>query len=88
MPPPTGNAGSVPSPTRGWHRRGRGTCWRAAIAGLAAQGLKPYDAAALGVYLHGAAGDKIRNEMGDAGMIASDLLPALPLMIKQLKNRG
>ena len=58
------------------------------IAGLAAQGLKPYDAAALGVYLHGAAGDKIRDEMGDSGMIASDLLPALPLTIKQLKNRG
>ena len=67
---------------------GTGDVLAGAIAGLAAQGLKPYEAASLGVYLHGAAGDKIRNEMGDAGMIASDLLPALPLTIKQLKNRG
>jgi NAD(P)H-hydrate epimerase len=59
-----------------------------AIAGVAVQGLKPYDAASLGVYLHGAAGDKIKDETGDAGMIASDLLPALPLTIKRLKNRG
>lgn len=67
---------------------GAGDVLAGAIAGLAAQGLKPYEAASLGVYLHGAAGDKIRNEIGDAGTIASDLLPALPLTIKQLKNRG
>jgi NAD(P)H-hydrate epimerase len=67
---------------------GTGDVLAGTIAGLAAQGLNPYDAAALGVYLHGAAGDKIRSEIGDTGMIASDLLPALPLMIKQLKNRG
>jgi len=28
----------------------------------------------------------IRNMLGDAGMIASDLLPALPVTIKSLKN--
>ena len=67
---------------------GTGDVLSGVIAGMAAQGLKPYDAASLGVYLHGAAGDKIRNEIGDAGMIASDLVPALPLTIKQLKNRG
>jgi hydroxyethylthiazole kinase-like uncharacterized protein yjeF len=67
---------------------GTGDVLAGIIAGLAGQGLKPYDAASLGVFLHGAAGDKVRNEMGDAGMIASDLLPALPLTIKQLKNRG
>ncbi len=67
---------------------GTGDVLAGTIAGLTAQGLKPYDAAALGVYLHGAAGDKIRSEIGDAGMIASDLLPALPLVIKQLKNKG
>jgi NAD(P)H-hydrate epimerase len=67
---------------------GTGDVLAGAIAGLAAQGLKPYDAASLGVYLHAAAGDKIRNEIGDAGIIASDLLPVLPLVIKQLKKRG
>ncbi len=67
---------------------GTGDVLAGVIVGLVAQGLKPYDAAALGVYLHGAAGDKIRDEIGDTGMIASDLLPALPVVIKQLKNRG
>jgi len=67
---------------------GTGDVLAGIIAGLKAQGLKSYDAAALGVYLHGAAGDKIKDEVGDTGMIASDLLPALPLIIKQLKNRG
>jgi hypothetical protein len=28
----------------------------------------------------------IKNMLGDAGMIATDLLPALPVVIKQLKN--
>jgi NAD(P)H-hydrate epimerase len=38
------------------------------------------------VYLHGAAGDRIRMEIGDTGMLASDLLPVLPMTIKQLKT--
>jgi NAD(P)H-hydrate epimerase len=66
---------------------GTGDVLAGVIAGLKGQGLKPYDAAALGVFLHGAAGDKIKDELGDTGMIASDLLPALPLVIKHLKNR-
>jgi hydroxyethylthiazole kinase-like uncharacterized protein yjeF len=67
---------------------GTGDVLAGVIAGLAAQGLTPFDAASLGVYLHGQAGEMVRNEIGDTGMIASDLLPALPLTIKQLKNGG
>jgi NAD(P)H-hydrate epimerase len=66
---------------------GTGDVLAGVVAGLKAQGLGSYDAAALGVYLHGVAGDTIKGEIGDTGMIASDLLPALPLVIKQLKNR-
>ena len=36
-------------------------------ASLLAQGLAPYDAARLGVYLHGLAGDSVRERLGDAG---------------------
>ncbi len=43
------------------------------IGALLAQGLAPYDAARLGVYLHGAAGDVLRDRLGDAGMLAGDL---------------
>ena len=67
---------------------GTGDVLAGAIAGLLAQGLEPFEAACLGVYLHGEAGEMIRNMLGDAGMIASDLLQALPVVIKQLKDRG
>lgn len=65
---------------------GTGDVLAGAIAGLLAQGLAPFDAAALGVYLHSAAGRLVRDNLGDMGTIASDLLPRLPLAIKALKS--
>jgi NAD(P)H-hydrate epimerase len=56
------------------------------IAGLLSQGLKPFEAACCGVYLHGAAGEMVAGELGNAGIIASDLLPALPRVIKKTKG--
>ena len=67
---------------------GTGDVLTGAIAGLVAQGLPLFEAAALGVYLHGQAGEMVKGIIGDAGMIATDLLPALPMVIKQLKERG
>jgi hydroxyethylthiazole kinase-like uncharacterized protein yjeF len=67
---------------------GTGDVLAGVIAGLVAQGLTPFDAASLGVYLHGRAGETVKEKIGDAGMIASDLLPVLPLTIKQLKDGG
>jgi len=58
-----------------------------AIAGLVAQGLSLFDAAACGVYLHAEAGEMVRGRLGDAGMIATDLLPELPKVIKRLKEK-
>jgi NAD(P)H-hydrate epimerase len=65
---------------------GTGDVLAGVIAGLRAQGLSLFDAAALGVYLHGEAGEMVKAKLGDAGMMASDLLPVLPLVIKQLKE--
>jgi NAD(P)H-hydrate epimerase len=65
---------------------GTGDVLAGAIAGLLAQGLAPFDAATLGVYLHSAAGRIVRDDLGDMGAIASDLLPRLPLAIKALKG--
>ncbi len=65
---------------------GTGDVLAGVIAGLAAQGLNPADAAACGVYLHGEAGEIVREKLGDAGTIATDLLPVLPLAIKRLKE--
>lgn len=64
---------------------GTGDVLAGAIAGLLAQGLAPFDAATLGVYLHSAAGRIVRDELGDTGALAGDLLPRLPLAIRALK---
>jgi hydroxyethylthiazole kinase-like uncharacterized protein yjeF len=65
---------------------GTGDVLAGCIAGLVAQGLSLFKAGSLGVYLHGEAGEMIKNMLGDAGMMATDLLSALPVVIKQLKN--
>jgi NAD(P)H-hydrate epimerase len=57
---------------------GSGDVLAGAIAGLLAQGLPGPQAAALGVYLHRSAGDRVRARLGDAGAIAGDLLGELP----------
>jgi NAD(P)H-hydrate epimerase len=64
---------------------GTGDVLAGAIGGLLAQGVAPFEAAMLGVYLHGAAGELVRAELGDTGTLASDLLLRLPLAIKHLR---
>ncbi len=65
---------------------GTGDVLAGAIAGLAGQGIPLLQAAALGVYLHAAAGELVKDEIGDTGMLATDLLPALPKVIKWLRE--
>lgn len=65
---------------------GTGDVLAGAIAGLLAQGVALFDAAVLGVYLHAAAGVLVRQEVGDMGALASDLLPRLPRAIQALKD--
>jgi len=84
---PDGRCRLSPFANAGLASAGTGDVLAGAIAGLAAQGLALFDAAALGVYLHGAAGEMVRDELGDTGMLASDLLTALPRVIRQLKRR-
>ena len=65
---------------------GTGDVLSGVIAGLLAQGLTLFDAAACGVYIHAMAGNLVSQEFGNAGMLASDLLPVLPRVIKGLKE--
>ncbi len=83
---PDGKSQISPFANPGLASAGTGDVLAGAIAGLVVQGLSLFDGASLGVYLHGKAGDMVKEAMGDSGMVASDLLPVLPLAIKQLKG--
>ena len=63
---------------------GMGDVLTGVIAGLIAQGISSENAAALGVYLHGLAGDIVAERLGMHGLIASDVLKAVPQAISSL----
>ena len=64
---------------------GTGDVLAGIIAGFLAQGLSTFDAATCAVYTHGAAGHIASQEIGKVGVVASDLLPRLPQVIKHLE---
>lgn len=65
---------------------GMGDVLTGVIAGLVAQGMSPLDGALAGVYLHGLAGDISKSKMGEAGLIAGDVLQNLPLAMRSFEN--
>ena len=81
---PDGDAAIAPFENPALATGGTGDVLAGAIGGLLAQGLEPFAAARLGVYLHGVAGDAGRDRYGDAGLLASDLPDGLPLARKRL----
>ena len=83
---PDGRAMVSPFANPGLATAGTGDVLAGSIAGLLSQGVSLEDAAALGVYLHGLAGECVRGRLGDTGMVASDLLPELPLAIKAMRE--
>jgi NAD(P)H-hydrate epimerase len=85
---PDGTAMLSPFANPGLASAGTGDVLSGAIAGLLSQGLTLGNAAALGVYLHGSAGERVRAELGDTGMVAGDLLLALPRAISDLRGGG
>lgn len=71
---PTGNPGMAVG--------GSGDVLSGIIASLLGQGLSPLLAAACGAWLHGAAGDICAREIGQYGMLPSDMLHVLPRLMK------
>ena len=57
---------------------GTGDVLTGVIAALLAQGLAPFEAAQLAVYIHGLAGDLAAGELGQVSLTASDLIRFLP----------
>jgi NAD(P)H-hydrate epimerase len=83
---PDGRASLSPFANPALASGGTGDVLAGALAGFLAQGLSPFEAAICGVYVHAAAGEDSRRELGDAGPIAGDLLPLLPCAIKALTS--
>lgn len=61
---------------------GSGDLLAGMIAALLGQGLAPLQAAACAAWLHGAAGDLCAKAMGQYAMLPSDMLSALPRLLK------
>jgi ADP-dependent NAD(P)H-hydrate dehydratase len=57
---------------------GTGDVLTGVIAALLAQKLPAFEAAQLGVYIHGVAGDIARDQNGETSLIAGDIIDALP----------
>lgn len=83
---PDGRAMLSPFANPGLATAGTGDVLAGSIAGLLSQDVPLDDAAAIGVYLHGMAGERVRGKLGDTGMVASDLLPELPIAVRALRE--
>ena len=66
---------------------GTGDVLAGAIVGLLAQGMPSYQAAICGAYLHGLAGEYRRRDIGEAGLLAHELLPLLASAAKTLREK-
>ena len=61
---------------------GSGDVLAGIITAFVGQGIKPLEAAAMGAWLHGAAGDRCAAEIGQYGMLPTDMLQVLPRLLK------
>lgn len=61
---------------------GSGDVLTGIIAALIAQGMDPFDAATLGVYIHGLAGDAAAESLGEYSVMASDIINHISAVIK------
>ncbi|TMC63272.1 MAG: NAD(P)H-hydrate dehydratase [Chloroflexota bacterium] len=64
---------------------GTGDVLAGLIGGLMAQKLPAFEAAVTGVHLHSLAGIDLEASMGQAGVLASDLLPQIPRVMERLR---
>lgn len=83
---PDGSVYISPTGNQGMATGGSGDVLTGVIGALMALGLKGFDAAICGAYLHGLAGDLARKGIGTFGMTASDIVSHLPKAFRILKD--
>jgi NAD(P)H-hydrate epimerase len=82
---PGGRVSALPFANPAMATAGSGDVLAGAIVGMRAQGLASFEAALVGAYLHGLSGELARDALGDAGVVAGDLMGLLPLAIARLR---
>ncbi|MEE8519111.1 MAG: NAD(P)H-hydrate dehydratase [Dehalococcoidia bacterium] len=83
---PDGRTTISPFANPGLATAGTGDVLSGIIGGLLGQGLPPYEAATAGVYVHAAAGQRVTDELGASGLLASELLPEVPKVMRVLRQ--
>jgi len=76
----------IPIGNDGMATAGSGDVLTGLITGFLAQGLKPFDAARVGTYIHGLAGEIASQRLTRRAMIATDILDAIPDAMTTLEN--
>ena len=83
---PDGRCAFNASGNPGMATGGTGDALTGVIGALLARGMGAFDAARLGMYVHGAAGDRAAGRLGEDGMIAGDLIEELPGVWRALRD--
>ena len=65
-------------------KAGSGDVLTGIVAGIAAQNVELYAAAAMGVYLHGLAGDAARNKKGNYSVLATDIIDGITEVLRKI----
>lgn len=85
---PDGRSMVLPFANPALAKAGSGDVLAGAIVSLRAQGLAAFEAAVAGGYVHGLAGELVREQMGCAGAAAGDLVRLLPAALRELNGES
>jgi NAD(P)H-hydrate epimerase len=83
---PDGRIAVNPTGTPALATAGTGDVLSGVIGALLGRKLSPFDAARVGAYVHGLAGELAADEIGEEGILAGDLLPRLPLAFRRVRD--